>query len=306
MKILITGGMGHIGSKLVDKLVKDKKIKKILIIDNFSNNKENTILFLKNRKKIIFINQDLIEYRPKKKLKVDCVIHLASSTNAEKSFDNKKKVLDNNILATKNLLRIINENTKILFSSSTSVYGSQYKLINSKNNQENIYPQSPYAESKILCENIIKKFSKNYCILRFGTIFGLSNGMRFHTAINKFCYQAIMKKKISIWRKFYKKKRPYLDLDDCIRSIIFCINNDKTQNKTLDVVTVNLKVITIIKNLQKLIKINKQFVSTKILNQFSYEVESDELKRLKFSFKGNIMKNMKKIITKLKFSNEIY
>ena len=69
MKILVTGGMGHIGSKLVDKLVKDKKIKKILIIDNFSNNKENTILFLKNRKKIIFINQDLIEYRPKKNSK---------------------------------------------------------------------------------------------------------------------------------------------------------------------------------------------------------------------------------------------
>ena len=51
MKILVTGGMGHIGSKLVDKLTNDKKIKKILIIDNFSNNKENTILFLKNRKK---------------------------------------------------------------------------------------------------------------------------------------------------------------------------------------------------------------------------------------------------------------
>ena len=67
MKILVTGGMGHIGSKLVDKLTNDKKIKKILIIDNFSNNKENTILFLKNRKKIIFINQDLIKYRPKKK-----------------------------------------------------------------------------------------------------------------------------------------------------------------------------------------------------------------------------------------------
>ena len=56
------------------------------------NNKENTILFLKYRKKIVFINQDLITYKPKKKIDVDCVIHLASSTNAEKSFG-KEKIL---------------------------------------------------------------------------------------------------------------------------------------------------------------------------------------------------------------------
>ena len=115
-----------------------------------------------------------------------------------------------------------------------------------------------------------------------------------------------LKKKITIWRKFYKKKRPYLDLDDCIRSIIFCMSNEKIKNKTLDVVTINLKVVEIIKNLQKLIKVKKEFVNTKILNQFSYEVESDELKKLNFSFKGNIMKNMRKIITNLKFSNEVY
>ena len=56
--------------------------------------------------------------------------------------------------------------------------------------------------SKIVCENIIKKKSDNYCIMRFGTIFGMSDGMRFHTAINKFCYQAVLNKKITIWRKF--------------------------------------------------------------------------------------------------------
>lgn len=306
MKLLITGGMGHIGSKLINKLSENKKIKKIVVIDNFSNNKENTLLFLKNPKKIIFINEDLAKFKPKNKINVDCVIHLASTTNAERSFDNRKKVLDNNILITKSLLKCINKKTKILFASSTSVYGNQLKIICSKNNLTNIFPQSPYAESKILCENLIKKFSENYCILRFGTIFGLSNGMRFHTAINKFCFQAIMRKKITIWRKFYKKKRPYLDLDDCVRSIIFCIYNNDIKKKTLDVVTENLKVIDIIKNIQKSIKIKKEFVNTKILNQYSYEVISDELIRLNFSFKGNILKNIKKIIMKLKFQNEIY
>ena len=145
----------------------------------------------------------------------------------------------------------------------------------------------------------MRQKSKNYCIMRFGTIFGMSDGMRFHTAINKFCYQAAMGKKITIWKKFYKKKRPYLDLDDCVRSILFCIFNKKIKNETLDVVTINLKVIDIIKQIEKLKKIKKTFVNTKILNQLSYEVVSDRLVKLKFKFHGNMFSSIKSMIKKI-------
>jgi len=300
MKILITGGMGHIGSKLINKLSSLDKIKKIIIIDNFSSERYISFINLKNRKKIIFFDEDLVQFNINKiKNKIDCIIHLASTTNAEKSFSNKKKVFDNNVECTNKILSLGKKNTKIIFASSTSVYGSQYKIINSKNNQLNISPQSPYAESKILCENIIKKKSENYCIMRFGTIFGMSDGMRFHTAINKFCYQAAMDKKISIWRKFYNKKRPYLDLDDCVRSIIFSIFNNKIKNETLDVVTINIKLVDIIREIEKLKKIKKSFVDTKILNQLSYEVHSDKLKNLKFKFNGNLFSSISKTIKKL-------
>ena len=248
MNILVTGGMGHIGSKLINKLTSLKKIKKIIIIDNFSTERYISFINLKRRKKILFFDEDLANFDIKKiKFKIDCIIHLASTTNAEKSFLNKKEVLDNNLECTKKILDLSKKNTKFIFSSSTSVYGSQFEKIDSSNNHLNINPQSPYAVSKILCENIIKERSQNYCIMRFGTIFGMSDGMRFHTAINKFCYQAAMGKKITIWKKFYNKKRPYLDLNDCVRSIIFCIFNKKIKNETLDVGSVNLKVIDIIK-----------------------------------------------------------
>ena len=300
MNLLITGGMGHIGSKLINKLSSLDKIKKIIIIDNFSSERYISFINLKNRKKIIFFDEDLVQFNINKiKNKIDCIVHLASSTNAEKSFSNKKKVLDNNVECTNKILSLGKKNTKIIFASSTSVYGSQYKIINSKNNQLNISPQSPYAESKILCENLIKKRSENYCIMRFGTIFGMSDGMRFHTAINKFCYQAAMDKKITIWRKFYNKKRPYLDLDDCVRSIIFCIFNNKIKNETLDIVTINLKVVDIIREIEKLKKIKKSFVDTKILNQLSYEVHSDKLKSLKFKFNGNLFSSISKIVKNL-------
>jgi nucleoside-diphosphate-sugar epimerase len=300
MNLLVTGGMGHIGSKLINKLSSLDKVKKITIIDNFSSERYISFINLKNRKKIIFFDEDLVHFNLNKiKTKIDCVIHLASTTNAEQSFSNKKTVLDNNVECTKKILALSKKNTKIIFASSTSVYGSQYKIINSKNNQQNISPQSPYAQSKILCENIIKKKSENYCIMRFGTIFGMSDGMRFHTAINKFCYQAAMDKKITIWEKFYKKKRPYLDLDDCVKSIIFTIFNKKIKNETLDVVSINLKVIDIINEIEKLKIIKKSFVNTKILNQLSYEVHSDRLIDLKFKFNGNLFSSISKTVKKL-------
>jgi nucleoside-diphosphate-sugar epimerase len=300
MKILITGGMGHIGSKLINKLTSLKKIKKIIIIDNFSSERYISFINLKRRKKISFFDEDLANFDIKKiRFKIDCIIHLASTTNAEKSFLNKKQVLDNNLECTKKILDLSKKNTKFIFSSSTSVYGSQFEKIDSTNNHLNINPQSPYAVSKILCENIIKKRSQNYCIMRFGTIFGMSDGMRFHTAINKFCYQAAMGKKITIWKKFYNKKRPYLDLNDCVRSIIFCIFNKKIKNETLDVVSVNLKVIDIIKQIEKFKKIKKSFVNTKILNQLSYEVVSDRLIKLDFKFYGKIFSSIKSTIKKI-------
>jgi len=300
MNLLVTGGMGHIGSKLINKLSSLNEIKQIIVIDDFSSERYITFINLKNREKIIFYDEDLINFNPKKiKIGIDCIIHLASTTNAEKSFANKKGVLDNNLACTNKILKLGKKTTKIIFASSTSVYGSQFNVINSLNNHQNISPQSPYAHSKILSENVIKKKSDNYCIMRFGTIFGMSDGMRFHTAINKFCYQASMNKKITIWKKFYNKKRPYLDLEDCIRSIIFCIFNKKIKNETLDVVTINLKLIDIIKQIEKIKKIKKSFVNTAILNQLSYEVQSDRLINLNFRFRGNLFSSIKNTIKKL-------
>ena len=139
MNILVTGAMGHIGSKLINKLSSLNKIKKIIIIDNFSSERYISFINLKNRKKIIFFDEDLIHFDLGRiKNKIDCIVHLASTTNAEKSFSNKKGVLDNNIECTNKILTLGKKNTKIIFASSTSVYGSQYKIINSKNNQLNI------------------------------------------------------------------------------------------------------------------------------------------------------------------------
>ena len=66
MNIVVTGGMGHIGSKLINKLSSLKKIRKIIIIDNFSSERYISFINLKNRGKIIFFDEDLVHFNPKK------------------------------------------------------------------------------------------------------------------------------------------------------------------------------------------------------------------------------------------------
>ena len=85
----------------------------------------------------------------------------------------------------------------LIFPSSTSVYGKMKDNDTLEEYQTNkLFPQSPYAKIKLKEEKIIKANLKSgkYVIIRLGTIVGVSSGMRFHTAVNKFCYQASLNK----------------------------------------------------------------------------------------------------------------
>jgi nucleoside-diphosphate-sugar epimerase len=300
VNILITGAFGHIGSLLLKKIINKKNIKKIIIIDNFRDGRYNAFINIK-KKKIKIFAEDLRKFNFKKiNYKIHYIIHLAAITNAEASFNHPKKFIDHNFKATKSIVKFAkNKNIKFIFASSTSVYGNQFKTINSQNNQNNLLPQSPYAYCKIKEEKLIKKNLSLFSILRFGTIAGYSDGIRFHTAVNKFCFQVSMNYKLTIWKKFFLKKRPYLEINDCANSILFVINKNLFNGSLFDVVSENLTVKNIITFLRNIKNIQIEFVSTKILNQFSYQVFSDLLLKKGFKFKGKIKNSIKEVMNKL-------
>ena len=108
-----------------------------------------------------------------------------------------------------------------VFPSSTSVYGVSADVVFEDDDQY-LNPQSPYAESKLAIEETIQQRlgeSCKYLILRLGTIFGPSPGMRFHTAVNKFCYQAALGQPLTVWKDNYDKVRPYLGINDACCAI---------------------------------------------------------------------------------------
>ena len=105
MNILITGACGHIGSYLVENLHKIKKVKKAFLIDNLESNRLDTLFNYKRKNKIEFFKRDLNYPKSLMDFKnIDIVIHLASMTNAAKSFKLKKEMYANNLNSFKNVI----------------------------------------------------------------------------------------------------------------------------------------------------------------------------------------------------------
>tara|TARA_B100000787_G_C16154295_1_gene278102 strand:- start:313 stop:1233 length:921 start_codon:yes stop_codon:yes gene_type:complete len=289
--IIITGGLGHIGSNLIPYLL-DRDCE-VICIDNLLTQRLTSLRGLIGNDAFQFYDldlaseglclQDVIHDK-----KIDAIVHLAAITNAEASHDKADEVHNNNFNSTKNIVNFCkDQNIKLIFPSSTSVYGSADDEV-FEDDSSVLKPQSPYAESKVNEENlIINSLDSNFNILRLGTIFGASPGMRFHTAVNKFCWQATLNLPITVWKTAMDQYRPYLALSDACEAIHFFINNDYP-GQVFNVLTQNYTVHDILETIKNFTDIEIQFVESKIMNQLSYLVSNKKITSLGFKFEGNL------------------
>ncbi|MDA7785969.1 SDR family oxidoreductase [Candidatus Pelagibacter sp.] len=282
MKILITGACGHIGSYFIENLYKIKKVKKAILIDNLKSNRFNSLFNNNKKNKVEFYLKDLNDIRSLDQFKgISIVFHFASMTNAEKSFGKEREMFSNNLNCLKTVIKFCeNTNAKLVHLSSTSVYGKQTDLVDETCEKKYLKPQSPYAKIKIMEENILKKNTKliKYNSFRFGTIAGVSRGIRFHTAVNSFCLNAAIGEKIKVYKTALHQYRPYLSLEDAFKLFKFCIDKNFFENDIYNVVSNNFTVNQIINKIKKLKKnIKISYVSSAIMNQLSYHVDKKKL-----------------------------
>ena len=313
MKIVITGATGHIGSFLVRDFANQFNDLEIIMIDNMLTQRFSSLFNLPDSPIYRFIEADITEIDLISVLKeVDFLIHLAAITDAAGSFDKAELVERNNFQATLKVAEAcLRTNTKLVALSSTSVYGTQNRLVSEDCMIEELKPQSPYAMSKLkeeqLISNLAEKEGLKAIICRFGTIFGASPGMRFHTAVNKFCWQAIMNQPITVWKTAYDQKRPYLDILDASDAIAFIIKNDLFDGGIYNVLTHNLTVRNVLEAINFYVsEINIDFVENKIMNQLSYEVSNAKFRAKGFEFRGDLKKGIENTVNILRQSNKAF
>ena len=291
MKIAITGGLGHIGSRIMRVFPLIFKDAEFLVIDNFETQRYVSLYNLdtSTRKRTEFVECDILEADMNLLHGSDVVIHLASITNATASVGRlKERVTRENLEMTKRVATACNKNDiKMILSSSTSVYGSQDAVVNE---DSNVNPQNPYAETKVKEEDFVRSIdSLNSCIFRLGTISGISHGMRFHTAVNRFCLQAAFGQPLTVWKIAFNQLRPYLSLVDAVEAMAFVIGYKIFDGETYNCLTTNMTVKDVVDKISKFIPdLQIDYVDHKIMNQLSYEVSTEKIKSKGFEFKGDI------------------
>ena len=305
MNLLITGCCGHIGSYLAENIYKIKKIKKTYIIDNLESNRFYSIFDSKKKNNLNFFKKDLNDSKSLDSFKnIDYVIHLASMTNAEKSFGKKNIMYENNIECLKTVINFCKKRkAKLIHLSSTSVYGKQAKIVDENCEEKYLKPQSPYADIKLIEEKMLKKETKflTYNTFRFGTISGVSKGIRFHTAVNKFCFNAAINESIDVYKTALHQYRPYLSVKDAFKVFKFSIENDFFKNDIFNALSGNYTVNQILKKIKKFKKKFKvRFVTSAIMNQLSYHVSQNKLNNEGLVLKTDIEKDIKETIKLLR------
>jgi len=310
MKIVVTGAIGHIGSYVIRDLAVQFPGAEIVIIDNMMTQRFPSLFNLPALGKYHFIEGDVTSMDLRVVLQgAHVVIHLAAITDAAGSFDKAEQVEANNYQSTVKVADVCVEmGVRLIALSSTSVYGTQNEVVAEDCSPEELKPQSPYAITKLKEEELVSKLSKEKGLkaisCRFGTIFGASPGMRFHTAVNKFCWQAAMGQPITVWSTAYDQKRPYLDLFDASRAIAFIINKDLFDGRIYNVLTHNATVRQVVDMIREFVpNLEVSFVDSKIMNQLSYEVSCDRFISEGFNFAGDLRRGIGETINLLQQAN---
>ena len=232
MKLLITGGLGFVGSHLVDSLV--KKNHKIMILTKTLSKKKN---IKKSAKKIQIEKIDLTNFQQLgkiiEKFKPDVIIHLAGNASHSKSFENPLKDIDSNAKTTLFMLekiRKLNTQCKFILGSTFIVIGKPKKLPVNENTPCN--PTTIYGTNRLSSEYFCKIYHEVYGL--HTNIFRITNsyGPREQiipkkNAVNFLIYKSFKKEEISIYNqgKFF---RDFIYIDDVISGINIILKKGKS------------------------------------------------------------------------------
>jgi nucleoside-diphosphate-sugar epimerase len=307
VKIVVTGALGHIGSQLIRLLPDSFPKAEILLIDDLSTQRYASLFALPTHGSYRFIEADILSADLEELFHdAAAVVHLAAITNAVGSFENATQVEQVNYAGTERVARTcVQTGAPLLFLSTTSVYGTQAEVVDESCSVKELQPQSPYAASKLRAEQLLHTLGTEaglrFVTCRFGTIFGPSPGMRFHTAVNKFIWQACLGLPLTVWSSALDQRRPYLDLEDAVRAIEFIIARDLFDGEVYNVLTVNATVREIVQAIREFVPdLAVSLVDARIMNQLSYEVSCAKFTALGFRFTGDLRLRVSETVSLLK------
>ena len=334
-KIIVTGGLGFIGSNLIELLLKKGfyviNLDKVSYASNFYNVKD----FKLNKKykffKININNKKKIE-KIFSKYKPSGIFNLAAETHVDRSIESPKEFIESNVVGVFNLLEAFrnyskkNKNAKFIHISTDEVYGDVLKG-RSKENDPYI-PSSPYAASKASSDHLVYSYVKTFKLKAIVTNCSNNYGPKQHPEklIPKMIYNILNNKPLTLYGKG-KNSREWIFVMDHCEALLKVFNNGKFGNFYNIGSNKNLNNIEICKHL---INIAKKFInlgpnvkikyikdrpghdlryalnSNKIISKLKWNSKTDIIKGLKYTFQWYLNnKNYYKSINKKNIINRL-
>ena len=255
MKILITGGAGYIGTKLVKHLVSMPEVEKIIVYDNLSKGHYNFFLGKEydNKNKIKAVSGDILDSRQLKKLmkEVDVVVHLAAIVTTPFANTDPHFYEQVNHWGTAEVVYCAEEAdiSKFIYLSSTSVYGASELIADEKTTPA---PSTFYGISKLRGEEHVNRLAekKNAISIRGGNVYGYSKSMRFDAVINRFMFDANFTNRIQI-NGNGKQSRAFIHVENLCHSLAQAITKE-VKSGTYNLVDKNLQILDIVDVLKEI------------------------------------------------------
>jgi len=293
-KIIVTGGLGFIGSNLIDLLLKKKYF--VINIDKvtYSSNFYNTAEFVKN-KNYKFIKCDINNKRISSilnKYKPVCIFNLAAETHVDRSIDDAKSFIYSNILGVYNILECFkkysqkNKKSKLVHISTDEVYGD---ILTGRSDEKYAYkPSSPYAASKASSDHLVYSYVRTHNIPAMVTNCSNNYGPKQHPEklIPKLIYNILNNKALPIYGKG-KNSREWIYVKDHCEALLKVYQKGKIgefynigSNKNLN----NIQICKTLLKISKRINLVKKNVKIKFVkdrpgHDFRYALNSNKIKK---------------------------
>ena len=308
-KIIITGGLGYIGTELCKLYSGVSWQHNLIVIDNrFISERVNQL----RNWNMEFVHGDILDKNLVEKYfsDADIVHHLAGITDVPRVKSESSKAQDEKIKevaekGTENILNIIDDRCKIIFPSTHVVYEGINNVKTDIKEEEQTYPVLSYSSSKDFNEKQLKKSGKNYIILRLGSVYGYSSdSMRIDIMPNLFSKIASQNGTIKMFAggRQIKSLVPLIDVARCFKFMEEKNDiNHEIFNLTKDTLTVK-EVAEICKTHNP--KIILQETNDEIPN-LGFSLSNKKLLNTGFEFLYSLDKNIKEMIQKWSKQNII-
>jgi len=225
MKFIVTGGAGFIGSHLTKFLINNGH--DVIVIDNLSRG--NMINLQEIRNKIDFRQLDISNYNSIQNVteKINGIFHQAALGSVPQSFREPKEYYKVIAIGTENILKLAKKlDCKVVYASSSSVYGNQTKFPVKENAKKN--PLNPYGKAKLAAEKFAEQYAKNgvqVIGLRYFNVFGIGQNSNYAGVIPKFI-ERLVNHQSPIIQGDGNQIRSFTFIDDVVKANICAMQSD--------------------------------------------------------------------------------